>query len=274
MNSNLPLVTLLPANGHTLPVTVLLLAILVMSCGPSETTARVQMFAASSMTDAITELRDRFQEETGYQVELTLSSSPGLAVQIQNGAEADLFLPANLGWAREVATNKRGGSRIIDQVELVSNRLVVVARVDSELELATLHDLEAESMGEIAIAEPSSVPAGIYAREVLERAGLWQILHERLIPSSNVRTALGYVEAGSVPIGIVYESDAGASPNVRVLLEIDPAMHSRIRYPLLLLRHSRGVEGALDFYTYLTSSYAAEVFRRHGFAPLLTPVSG
>ncbi len=261
-------------NFPGLHLTPLLCAILLVSCAAPEAPERIQMFAASSMTDAITELRDRFQEETGYQVELTLSSSSSLAVQIQSGGEADLFLPANLEWADAAAVNKRGGSRLLEQIELVSNRLVVVARSDSKQRLTRLLDLAAESVGEIAIAEPSSVPAGIYAREALERAELWQVLHERLIPGSNVRTALGYVETGGVPIGIVYASDAAASPNVRVLFEIDPQSHSPIQYPLMLLRHSERVEGAAEFYAYLTSLDAARVLWRHGFTPRLTPVSG
>lgn len=248
--------------------------LLLVSCGPSETRASIQMFAASSMTDAITELRDRFQEETGYRVELTLSSSSSLAVQIQSGGEADLFLSANLEWAKAVATNERGGSRVTEQVQIVSNRLVVVARSDSEQKLTSLVDLVPESVGEIALAETSSVPAGIYAREALERAGLWEVLHERLIPGSNVRTALGYVEAGGIAVGIVYASDAVASPNVKVLFEIDSEMHSPIRYPLMLLRHAERVEGAPEFYAYLKSPLAAAVFRRHGFTSAPTPPSG
>ncbi|MCH7992653.1 MAG: molybdate ABC transporter substrate-binding protein [Gemmatimonadetes bacterium] len=247
--------------------------LLLVSCGPSETRASIQMFAASSMTEAITELRDRFQVETGYRVELTLSSSSSLAVQIQSGGEADLFLSANVEWAKAAATNKRGGSRVTDQVQIVSNRLVVVARSDSEQKLTSLVDLVPESVGEIALAETSSVPAGIYAREALEHAGLWQVLHERLIPGSNVRTALGYVETGGIAVGIVYASDAVASPNVKVLFEIDSEMHSPIRYPLMLLRHAERVEGALEFYAYLTSPLAAEVFRRHGFTSAPTPPS-
>lgn len=249
----------------------LLGALVLVGCGPPDKRERIQMFAASSMTDAISELRDDFEAETGYSVELTLSSSASLAVQIQSGAEADLFLSANVAWADEVALNDRGRSRILDEVELVSNRLVIVAAADSEVELKTLADLASPELGEIAIAEPNSVPAGIYAREALETVGLWETLRERLVPGTNVRTALGYVVTGGVSLGIVYASDAKASPDVRVLLEIDPAMHSPIRYPLLLLRHSRRTPGAAEFFEFLTSPSARVGFERHGFSPPSMP---
>jgi len=223
------------------------------------------------MTEAIFELRNTFEEETGYSIELTLSSSSSLAVQIQSGAEADLFLSANRAWAEEVGLNDRGRSRILEQVDLVSNRLAVVALADSELEMDVLSDLFSPAFGEIAIAEPTSVPAGIYAREALEQSGLWEALRDRLIPGTNVRTALGYVETGGIPVGIIYASDAAASPAVRVLHWIDPATHSPIRYPLLLLRHSRHTPGAAEFYEYLTSPAAAAVFERHGFTPASDP---
>jgi molybdate transport system substrate-binding protein len=229
------------------------------------------MFAASSMTEAITELRDAFEAETENRVELTLASSSSLAVQIQSGAEADLFLPASLAWGDEVGLNDRGRSRIFAQVDLVSNQLVVVASTDSDLTLDHLSDLAEAIFGEIAIAEPTSVPAGIYAEEALKHAGIWEQVRNRLIPGTNVRTTLGYVETGVVPVGIVYASDAIASPDVRVLLQIDPDTHSPIVYPLLLLRHSRRTPGAVDFYDYLMSSDAAEVFARRGFTPTAAP---
>jgi molybdate transport system substrate-binding protein len=239
-----------------------------MGCTPQATRERIQMFAAASMTEAIWEIRDIFEEETGFSVELTLSSSSSLAVQIQSGAEADLFLPANLAWAEEVALNDRGRSRILKRVDLLSNRLAVVASTGSAIEVTDLADLGSAEYGEIAIAEPNSVPAGIYAREALQKVGLWEALQERLIPGTNVRTTLGYVATGVVPIGIVYSSDALASSGVHVLHEIDPELHSAIVYPLLLLRHSRRTPGAAELFDFLISPSTAAVFARHGFTPV------
>jgi molybdate transport system substrate-binding protein len=245
---------------------VLIAAVVSTGCSPQTSGTPIQMFAAASATEAISELRDAFENETGFEVELTLSSSSSLAVQVQSGAEADLFLSANRAWADEVVWNDRGRSRVLDRIDLMSNRLVVVASPEAQLKLASLSGLSREEFGEIAIAEPTSVPAGIYAREALEQAGVWEALEDRMIPGTNVRTVLGYVESGVVPIGIVYASDAVASPDVKVLLEIDPEAHSAIRYPLLLLRHSRKTPGAEEFYDYLTSPSAATVFERHGFS--------
>jgi len=60
----------------------------------------------------------------------------------------------------------------------------------------------------IALAEPKSVPAGIYARKYLEQTGLWAELQNRIVPTENVRGALAAVASGDADVAIVYKTDA------------------------------------------------------------------
>ena len=49
----------------------------------------------------------------------------------------------------------------------------------------------------IALAEPQTVPAGIYAREYLQKLRLWDGVKEKVVPTENVRAALAAVESGN-----------------------------------------------------------------------------
>lgn len=222
--------------------------------------------AAASTTGVVEEIRDRYTGQTGQAVELNFASTATLATQIRGGAEADLFLAANEGWAR-ILTGIPG--LVADRIDLLGNGLVVVLPKGNGRSLRSPRELLEASFASVAMANPDSmVPAGLYAREALVGLGLWESLRSRMVYGDNVRTALAYVETGSVPAGIVYRTDAMASSQVDLALEIAPRLHPEIRYPLLLLSRGAHSAAARDLFEYLQGAEAATLFRNHGFARL------
>ena len=222
--------------------------------------------AAASTTGVVEEIRDRYARQTGQAVELNFGSTATLATQIRGGAEADLFLAANEGWARFL-TGIPG--LVADRIDLLGNGLVVVLPKGNGRSLRSPRELLESSFASVAMANPDSmVPAGLYAREALVGLGLWESLRSRMVYGDNVRTALTYVETGSVAAGIVYRTDALASSQVELALEIAPRLHRQIRYPLLLLSHGARSPAARDLFEYLQGAEAAALFSRHGFARL------
>lgn len=149
---------------------------------------------------------------------------------------------------------------------LVGNRLVVVQPAGLPMEpQPDLHTLLGPSVRRVALADPEAVPAGIYAREALVRAGLWERLQPRLVPTLDVRAALALVELGEADAGLVYASDAAASRRVRVAGAVDPSLHGPIVYPLLLL-DGAGV-ASRRLFEYLLSEEGTVHFLRRGFLP-------
>lgn len=222
--------------------------------------------AAASTTGVVEEIRDRYTGQTGQAVELNFASTATLATQIRGGAEVDLLLAANEDWAR-VLTDIPG--LVADRIDLLGNGLVVVLPRGYGLSLRSPRELLDASFASVAMANPDSmVPAGLYAREALVGLGLWESLRSRMVFGDNVRTALAYVETGSVPAGIVYRTDAMASSQVDLALEIAPRLHPEIRYPLLLLSRGARSAAARDLFEYLQGAEAATLFRKHGFARL------
>ena len=221
----------------------------------------VTVFAAASLTDAMQEIGAAYEKETGDKVVLNLGASSALARQIQEGAPADLFFSADEAKMNDL--EKRGLIVKGTRRSLLSNTLVVVVPTDSSLKIASPADLTKARA--LALAEPQSVPAGIYAKEWLKSLKLWSKIIDKVIPTENVRAALSAVESGNADAGIVYKTDAGISKKVRVAYEVAVAEGPKISYPLAVIAESNRQEAARRLLAYLASDAALDVFRKYGF---------
>jgi molybdate transport system substrate-binding protein len=126
--------------------------------------------------------------------------------------------------------------------------------------------LTAPSVKLLALGDPSSVPAGIYGRAVLQSLGLWDAVQNKLVLAKDVRQVLSYVETGNAEAGIVYATDAAISRQVKVAAVAPPDSHPPVIYPAAVLRRSAQPAAARAFLDYLESAAARKVFEHHGFA--------
>ena len=157
---------------------------------------------------------------------------------------------------------------MVRRQDLLGNRLVIVVPADSKIDVKKPADLLAAGIEHLALGEPQSVPAGMYARQALTKLGLWDQLKPKVVSAEDVRYALIYVETGSAEAGIVYATDAAISKHVKVVAEIPEKLTGPVRYPLLLLKHGQRGAAAQAFERYLTSPTAAKVFQKYGFTVL------
>ena len=245
------------------PLCALAAAAAIVGCSPGSESERLLVFAATSLINAIEEIRPAVQEKEGIELAVSYGGSQMLAQQIVQGAPADLFISAGEGPVGLLAGRDLtdGGAR-----SLASNDLVVVSRM-AGTPLESIEDLASGLVGRIAIADPDLAPAGAYARESLVNLGLWESLTDKLVLSPNVRVALAYVEAGNADAALVYRTDAMASSGLRVLDIVPADTYSTIVYPAVLIRGSGGRERAELFVDHLQTPSVREVFARYGFLP-------
>lgn len=235
---------------------------------PRATAEELLVSAATSLTDALEEIGKLYEASSGNKLLFNLAASSDLARQIRAGAPADVFFSAD---AAQMDTLQRTGDvEAGAAVRLLSNSLVVVVPATSTLAIASARELKA--LKRLALAEPSSVPAGVYAKSWLEKAGLWSSLEKRVVPTLNVRATLAAVETGAVDAGIVYKTDAAISKRVRVAFEVPREQGPRIVYLVAPMRASKK-PGARNFVAFLAKPAAARVFEKHGFV-MLTPAAG
>jgi molybdate transport system substrate-binding protein len=235
-------------------VKIALAALLLVAC--TTRAEEVDVSAAASLQDALRTIAATYERRMHDRVVFNFGASSTLAMQIRAGAPIDLFFSADEAKldSVEIVTGTRR--------TLLSNTLVVIANraIRSPSELTNLQ--------RIAIAEPSTVPAGIYARQWLQRLGLWQELLPRVIPTADVRAALAAVDGGNVDAAIVYRTDALLAKHARIAFEVTGPNAPRIAYPLAIVRGARHPAAARRFWDYLQSPEAAAVFRRFGFPPM------
>jgi molybdate transport system substrate-binding protein len=243
------------------------LSLLLLACASLVTAraAELNVFAAASLSDALKEIAKAYKPASGGKVRFNLGASSTLAVQIKQGAPADIFFSAD-----EAKMDDLAKSNLIDpdtRRSLLSNTLVIVVNADAGAAISSPDDLAKPAIGRIALAEPQTVPAGIYAKAWLQKNGLWKKIVDRVIPTENVRACLAAVEAGNADAGIVYKTDALISKKVKVAYEVAVADGPNISYPLAVLKASKNVEAARKFAAYLAGPEASAVFAKFGFLP-------
>jgi molybdate transport system substrate-binding protein len=117
------------------------------------------------------------------------------------------------------------------------------------------------------VADPSSVPAGKYAKASLEKLGVWDSVKDKLAQAENVRAALAFIAQGEAPLGIVYRTDATAEPKVKVVDTFPADSHAPIIYPVAQTASSTNPD-ASAFLQFLGTDDARKIFEGQGFEVL------
>src|SRR3954470_7551405 len=146
--------------------------------------ADVLVSAASSLTNAFTDIGKAFEHaHAGTKLLLNFGGSGQLLQQIAKGAPVDVFASAD-----QETMDQAQSQGLIDPLSrhnFVSNALVVVVPKQSRLELSSLRQLMSAEIRHIAIGNPDSVPVGRYSKSVLVASGQWDTLAPKLINTQN-----------------------------------------------------------------------------------------
>jgi molybdate transport system substrate-binding protein len=219
--------------------------------------------AAASLTDALKEISDGYPSKSKHKVKFNFGPSSALARQIDEGAPADIFFSADL--PQLDGLDKKGRLEPGTRKNLLSNQLVIIVPADSKLALSAPKDLMKAEVKRIVLAEPSSVPAGVYSKKYLADEGVWDQVKPKIVPVQDVRATLAAVESGNVEAGFVYKTDAAVSNKVKIAYEVPFDKGPKITYPVAIVKESKRKEAARDFMSYVQRPAAKDVFKRHGF---------
>ena len=261
MGNRLNRTSLTAAARGTAVIVVLALLAGAVGCGSGDRQPLL-VFAAASLKDPVTELGERFEEQSGVGVDVSFSGSQSLARQIVAGAPADVFVSAGVSPVDLLLCSGLVDDR--SARELLTNRLVVVTRTDGA-QVDSLDSLTADGVTRVAIVNPDLGPAGWYAEQSLRSSGLWELLLPKLVFTQDVRATLTYVQAGNADAGFVYRTDAATAPELSVAVVVPTETHSPIVYLGVVLSESARSTTSAAFLEFLASEQATEVFRSSGF---------
>ena len=232
------------------------------------------VFAAASLKTALDAISAQWEKETGKKPTISYAASPALARQIEGAAPSDVFISADLDWMDYLAERKL--IKPDTRGNLLGNRIVLVAPKDSKVALTIGPNAPiAQALGadgKLSMANTDAVPAGKYGKAALEALGVWPSVSTRVAQAADVRAALTMVSRGEAPLGIVYQTDAAADPNVKIVGMFPENAHPAIIYPIAVTANSTHPD-ALNFVRYLASPAARPLWEKHGFSVMQMRVS-
>lgn len=250
--------------------------LLALAAAPQPSAAQdktITIFAAASMKNAVDDINAAYTKETGVKVVSSYAASSALAKQLEQGAPADVFASADLDWMNYSVQKK-----VIKEdtrVNLLGNRLVLIAPTDSKLTHVTIgqgFDLaKLAGDGRITTGDVQAVPVGKYAKAALEKLGAWQAAAPKFAMAESVRAALAFVARGEGVLGIVYETDAKVEPKVKIVGVFPQESYPPVIYPVALTATAKPEAAA--YLNFLRSSAAKAIFEKYGFSFLVKPVS-
>jgi len=224
------------------------------------------VFAAASLKNALDEVASVYAAGGRAKPSISYAASSALAKQIENGAPADLFISADLDWMDYL--DRKGLLAPGTRRNLLGNRLVLVAPAKHPVKLQPAPGFRISELlkddDRIALADPSSVPAGKYAKAAFEKLGVWDQVAPHVAATENVRAALALVSRGEAPLGVVYQTDAAADSGVMVAGVFPAGSHPPILYPVAALKRAK--RDAAVFLGFMAGPSAKQIFEKHGFA--------
>lgn len=141
--------------------------------------------------------------------------------------------------------------------DILENTMVVAGRkkIDSLSELLD---------HKVAIGDPDVVPAGRYAKQVLQNEGLWDRMQENFVLSKDVRSAMQYVDLYEVDYAMIYKTDSKVMKNAEIVYEVPNTLHTPIIYSCGILKDKERDE-VKSFYKFLTTKGSIDTFEKFGF---------
>jgi molybdate transport system substrate-binding protein len=225
------------------------------------------VFGAASLKESLTEAADAYARKTGVRPVLSFASAATLARQIEQGAQADLFISADEAWMDYLA--QRMLIEPMSRADFLGNRLVLIVPAVQPLKVVLKPGVPLAAMlggGRLAMANIEAVPAGRYGKAALTRLGAWDRVAPLVVQAEDVRAAMVFVERAEARAGVVYATDARVSPKVSVAAVFPETSHPPIRYPLALVRRRGASPAAPRFRNFLLSGEGRAIFTRYGFS--------
>lgn len=221
--------------------------------------------AAASLTEAFAEIAHTFEQANpGVVVTLNFGPSDGLASQINEGAPVDVFASASSTW---MDTVEQEGPGVTGRADFARNRLTIVVPADNPAGIESLDDLTEDGVKLVLAAE--GVPAGDYARQIFENAGISdEVLLNVVSNEEDVKAVITKVLSGDADAGIGYVTDV--TPDIAdqvTLVPIPDDVNVIATYPIAVVNGSRETDLAQRFVDYVLGDGGQRILARYGFLP-------
>jgi len=221
---------------------------------------------AANVSYAIKPLLQTFkQQHPSIDVEVNLGSSGKLTAQIMHGARYDIFLSANMLYPDKLAQN---GFTLKEPKVYAQGALVLLSTQKRDFSQG-LTLLQSPSIRRVAMANPKTAPYGKAALEVLQKSGLYETIHSKLIYGESVGQTLSFTitaaDIGFVAKSALFAPQMKKYNNKAHSYEINTQLYSPIKQGIVLLKHAKGNKEASTLYNYFFSPTAQTILQNYGY---------
>jgi len=221
--------------------------------------APLSIFAASSLTEAFQSLEPKWlADEQHAPIAFQFAASSALALQIEEGAPADVLATADQPTMKRVADK----GLVAKAALFARNRLVIAVEKGNPKHVAKLADLARPDL--VLVLAAPEVPAGRYARQMLDAA------HVTATPRSleeNVKAVLTKVSLGEADAGIVYVTDVRPAAGKVEAVAVPEAAGVEVGYWIAPLAKAPRPEQARAFVDLVLGAEGRAALEKAGFTP-------
>ncbi len=212
----------------------------------------ITVFAAASLLEVL----PRIDKAPRY----SFAGSDQLAIQIQQGAPADVFAAAS---PKQPELLFRNGI-VRKPVVFATNKLIVLVPRGNPAHIRTAYDLRREGV-KIVIGD-RTVPIGTYTRQILDALGITaEVIKNVVSEESDVKGIVTKVALGEADAGFVYRTDAKPVASRTLSVALPVWAQPSIRYEIAVVKSSARPQAAKAFVKKLLSKRGRLLLKQAGF---------
>lgn len=238
----------------------LLFAFLLALTTPQAFAGEIRLSAGAGMKEVLDVLSGNFAKaHPGNTFIKNYAAAGALAMQIENGAPADVYISADSKWVEYLMAKKLLAPAWTSP--FAWNEIVVVG--NPALKVSSMNDLT--KLGRIAMGNPNSAPAGEMAMEAIKSAGLEKPLAGKLVMTRDMPQTMMYAETGTVDAAFVHLTEALTAKKAKILFTVPHTLYTRSPFTMALTSTGAANNEAKLFFNYLRSTEAKRILERYGY---------
>ena len=226
----------------------------------------IKVAVAANVSFAIDDLIAAFHTKyPEVKVDVILGSSGKLNAQIKNGAPFDIFMSANMKYPQDLY---KYGFALNPPKLYALGGLAIFSTKKRDFSKG-LSLLKQNSISRIAIANPKTAPYGKATQEALKNAKIYDIVKSKFVYAQSISQTVQYA-ISATDIGFIAKSSLFSSKMKRFKqyinwVEIDKKLYTPIKQGTIIIKNSKNIKEAKEFYDFIFTKSAQKVFKRYGY---------
>lgn len=241
-----------------------LLVFYVWPMGRDSNQQNLQVFCGAASKPAMEECGAAFEQKTGVRVDLQFGGSGTMLSKLKMSNRGDVFIPGSPDYMLKA---QREGIVDPGQVKILAYLVPsILVQKGNPKDVQTLEDLGRPGLT-VGIGNPQAVCVGLYAVEVLEKAGLLdEVAKNVVVHAESCSKTAALVAMKKVDAILGWRVFSKWNPQAIEAVPIAPDHIPRLAYvPAGICTTCRHPERAAKFLAFLTSPQAQRVFAKWGY---------